>query len=223
MIFSSGWWAAKRNVWRHRWRYHHYHSWWYWWGWSTWDDVYVWVDNDWDEGWEYEYDDNVVFDDEVVFINEEPVATAEDYIEIGEELANADEPAEDAELEWRPLGVFLMATTETDPDPRMMIQLVLSKDGRVGGTYHHVDTQSSRAVDGSLDKETQRIAFTIGDKSDDVCEVGLESLTRDEAPMWVHFQNGRKTQTWTLIRLEAPPAAETEMKKAEKAQEAEPN
>ena len=214
VIFNHGWWQARRNLWRHRWCYLNRRGWWYWWGWSSWNECVAWVDNDWDDAWEYEYDDNVAFDDEVVYINEEPVATAEDYVELGKEIADVDEPAEDAEIEWLSLGVFAMATSDTDTDPRMMIQLVLAKDGRVGGTYFHYNTQSARVVRGSLDKETQRIAFIIGDESDDVVEVGLESLTKDEAPIWVHFKNGTQTQTWTLIRLEAPPEAAAALEKS---------
>ena len=107
--------------------------------------------------------------------------------------------------------------SDTDIDPRMMIQLVLSKDGRLGGTYYHINTENTREVRGSLDKETQRIAFKIGDKSDDVIEVGLEGLSQGEAPIWVHFENGTKTQTWTLIRLDPPAAAVAERKSAEAA------
>lgn len=173
------------------------------------------MDNDWDEAWEYGYDDNVVIDEETVFINDEPVAAAEDYIEMGVELAAVEEPAENDALEWLSLGVFAMSTSEDEKDPQMMLQLVLSKDGRVGGTYYHFRTQNAQLVQGSLDKETQRIAFTIGD-SKNVVEAGLESLTQDEAPLWVHFEGGNRTQTWFLIRLETPPEAKAELEKAEK-------
>ena len=214
-IFSQAWWGARRPLWQHRWHYHNRYAWWYWWGWSTWDDVDSWVENDWDEAWEYEYDDNIVFDDDVVYINDDPVATGEDYVEGGEELASIAGPGEDDQIEWLSLGVFAMSTSDTDIDPRMMIQLVLSKDGRLGGTYYHINTESAREVGGSLDKETQRVAFKIGDKSDDVIEVGLEGLSQGEAPIWVHFENGTKTQTWTLIRLDPPAAAVAERKSAE--------
>ena len=41
-----------------------------------------------------------------------------------------------------------------------------------------VTTPPAQPIHGSLDKETQRIAFKIGEKSSNVLEVGLESLTR---------------------------------------------
>ena len=178
--------------------------------------VEIWLDDDDDEweAWEYEYNDNVLMEEETVFINEDPVAVREDYIEMGEELADAEQPPETEEVEWLSLGVFVMATSDEDLDPQMMLQLVLSKDGTVGGTYHHFATDSTRAVHGSLDKETQRLAFKIGEGNDNIVEAGLESLTRDEAPLWVHFDGGKRTQTWTLVRLEAPPEAQAELDKA---------
>jgi hypothetical protein len=214
VIFTNTWWNARRSLWHQRWHYRHRHAWGYWWAWTTWDAADNWVDNDWDEAWEYDYDDNVVIDEETVFINDEPVAAVDDYIGMGVELADVEEPAETDAFEWLSLGVFAMSTSEDEKDPQMMLQLVLAKDGRVGGTYYHFRTQSARLVQGSLDEETQRIAFTIGD-SDNVVEAGLESLTQDEAPLWVHFEGGNRTQTWYLIRLETPPAAKAEMEKAE--------
>ncbi|MGI9243174.1 MAG: hypothetical protein ACR2RV_20420, partial [Verrucomicrobiales bacterium] len=214
-IFSNSWWGARRPLWRHHWHYHNRYPWWYWWSWASWSDVDDWVDDsDWDEGWDYEYDDNVVFDDEVVFINDEAVATAEDYVEIAEELAAISEPGEDDEIEWLSLGVFAMSASDTEINPPMMIQLVLAKDGRVGGTYYHINTETAREVRGSLDEETQRIAFVIGEESNDVIEVGLDNLTRGECPLWVHFENGTQTQTWTLIRLDPPEEAVAEKKAA---------
>ena len=97
----------------------------------------------------------------------------------------------------------------------MLIQLELAKDGRVGGTYYHTQTQNVSSVLGSLDTETQRVAFKIGETSDIVIEAGLQSLTQDDAPLWVHFDGGTRTQTWTLIRLEAPPEADEEKAKAD--------
>lgn len=213
-VFTPNWWDARRNLWNHRWHYCHHRPWWWWWSRPRWGAVVIWVDNDWDDAWAYEYDDNVVFEDDAVYINESPVATAEDYVEGAGELSGVAAPADDAEIEWMPLGVFAMATSAEDKNPNMMIQLVLAKDGRVGGDYYHIKTDSSRAIHGSLDEETQRIAFKIGEKSRNVLEVGLEGLTRDEAPIWVHFENGKRTQTWTLIRLEEPEEAKTERAKA---------
>ena len=210
-MFSPNWWNARRSFWsRHHWHYCHLHRPYYWWRWATWATVSSWVVYDYQDPWTYDYDDNVLMEDEAVFINEEPVAAAEDYISLADELAGIEAPADDAEIEWLSLGSFAMSTSEDDKDPQMMIQLVLSKDGRVSGTYYHFQSQNIFPIQGSLDGETQRIAFSIGDQRKNVIEAGLSSLTEDEAPMWVHFDDGNRTQTWTLVRLETPEWAKKE-------------
>ncbi len=212
VIFTPNWWHARRHLWHATpWHYCHHHRPYHWWRWATWAGVRTWVIYSWEDPMVYEYNDNVVFEDGAVYVNEEPVATAEDYIEMGDELAGIPEPEPGAEVEWLPLGVFAMAASEDDMEPQMMVQLVVSKDGRIGGTYYHYRTQNMHGISGSVDEETQRAAFKIGDQTDNLLEVGLAGLAEGEAPVWVHFGKGGNTQTWTLIRMEAPPAAKSEV------------
>ncbi len=213
-VFTPTWWNARRSVWnRHRWHYCHRRPAYYWWRWASWAYVGGWLVYDYDEPWEYDYNYNVVFDEDAVFINEEPVATAEDYIEMGGELVGEPLPDEQEKDDWLPLGVFAISTSDTDVTPQMTLQLVLSKDGILSGSYYHWATQSLRMVHGSLDEETQRVAFKIGTGNDNVVEVGLASLSQDEAPMWVHFGDDQ-TQTWTLIRLEPSPEMKKQLEEA---------
>jgi hypothetical protein len=51
-----------------------------------------------------------------------------------------------------------------------------------------------------VDKKTQRAAWTIGDNKDNVMETGFYNLTKDEAPMLVHFGKD-KTEQWLLVRM----------------------
>ena len=53
---------------------------------------------------------------------------------------------------------------------------------------------------GSVDKQTQRVAFTVGDNKDTVVETGLYNLTKDEAPALIHVGKD-KTEQWLLVRL----------------------
>ena len=211
VMFTPSWWLTRKPLWNHcRWHYLHTRPATYWWGWATWSTLNNWVVYDYSEPWEYEYNYNVVFDEDAVFINEEPVATAEDYIEIGEELAGDPLPDTEAKDDWLPLGVFAIATSDSDRTPEMLLQLVMSKDGKISGSYYHWETQSLRMVHGSVDKETQRVAFLIGEGNNNVVEVGLAGLAEDETPMWVHF-GGERTQTWTLIRIEPSPSMKKEL------------
>ena len=52
-----------------------------------------------------------------------------------------------------------------------------------------------------MDKKTQRAAWTIGDNKDNVMETGIYNLTKDEAPMLVHFGKD-KTEQWLLVRMD---------------------
>jgi len=58
-------------------------------------------------------------------------------------------------------------------------------------------------VYGSVDKKTQRAAWTVGEKTEPIYEVGIANLTREGTTMLVHFGKDR-TQQWNLIRLEQP-------------------
>ena len=54
---------------------------------------------------------------------------------------------------------------------------------------------------GSLDKQTQRVAFTAGDYKNTVFETGLNNLTKNEAPLLIHYGQDR-TEQWLLVRLQ---------------------
>ena len=101
-----------------------------------------------------------------------------------------------------PLGTFALVH-ESQGDPTMYMQLQIAQDGTISGTYYNSVSESSQILQGSVDKETQRAAWTVGDKSQTVVETGLYNLTMDEAPALLHFGTG-KTQEWLLVRLEDP-------------------
>ena len=54
---------------------------------------------------------------------------------------------------------------------------------------------------GSVDKKTQRAAWTIGKKKDRVFEAGVSNLTADQCPVLVHIGKDG-TQQWMLVRQE---------------------
>jgi hypothetical protein len=59
---------------------------------------------------------------------------------------------------------------------------------------------------GSLDKKTQRVAWTIGKKNDRVFDTGIYNLTKSEAPVLVHIGNTR-TMQMLLVRVSPPDPA----------------
>jgi hypothetical protein len=69
-------------------------------------------------------------------------------------------------------------------------------------------------VHGSVDKQTQRAAWTIGDNQDNVIETGIYKLTKDEAPALVHFGKDRTVQ-WLLVRIKKDDEATSEQSQSQ--------
>ena len=158
----------------------------------------------------------------MVYYEDEPIATEEEYSEqaigiadtgaqtIDAAIGIADTGAQtidaaiaaDTDIEWMPLGVFALVH-ESQGEPTMTMQLQIAQDGTISGTYVNSVSGSTQTIQGSVDKETQRAAWTVGDKSQTVVETGLYNLTKGEAPAQLHFGT-EKTQEWLLVRLEDP-------------------
>jgi hypothetical protein len=60
-------------------------------------------------------------------------------------------------------------------------------------------------IQGSIDKQTQRAAFTVGENKASIIETGLYILTKDEASCLIHVGKER-TELWLLVRLTNPEA-----------------
>ncbi len=78
-----------------------------------------------------------------------------------------------------------------------------TKEGIVSGTLYNTQTDKAQSVQGQVDKETQRVAFRVGESEDIVVETGLYNLTQSEAPVLVHFGADR-VENWLLVRLDQP-------------------
>jgi hypothetical protein len=153
----------------------------------------------------YDYGNNVTYKDNSVYVNDENVGTAEQYYDQAASLASTGAEAEaPSDGDWLPLGVFAL----TKPDQAksaVSIQLAVSKQGIIRGNYTDNVTNKNEPVQGSVDKKTQRVAFTVGDNKTNVVETGLYNLTKDEAPCLIHFGSDR-TEQWLLVRLQNPSA-----------------
>lgn len=104
--------------------------------------------------------------------------------------------------EWLPLGVWAL-TQQEQGDATMFMQFSVNKEGLIGGAYKNVMTGDEQPIVGQLDKETQRIAWHVGDVTQTVYETGLSSVENDVASIFVHFGED-STQTWLLVRLPSP-------------------
>ena len=98
-----------------------------------------------------------------------------------------------------PLGVFAVSQSG-QTTPMATLQLAVDKSATIRGNYTDNASNKTQQVQGSVDKKTQRIAFTIGGDNKTVIETGLYNLTKDEATALVH--NGKEsTQQWLLARV----------------------
>lgn len=151
----------------------------------------------------YDYGTNVTYQDNGVYVDGQNVGTADQYYDQAAQLATAGTQAQaPADGDWMPLGVFgLTRTGETKAD--VTVQLAVNKQGILRGNYTDVVTNQTQVIHGSVDKTTQRVAFTVGDNTNNVVETGLYNLTKDEAPALIHFGKDR-TEQWLLVRLQQP-------------------
>ncbi|KAA5539217.1 protocadherin [Roseiconus nitratireducens] len=149
----------------------------------------------------YDYGQTVVYQGDNVYINGQDVGTSDQYYDQATELAEAGaESKPDSDTQWLPLGVFAL-TQSGKQQSNVTLQLAVNKEGVIRGNYTDTATDKNQVIQGSVDKKTQRVAFTVGDNTNDVVETGLYNLTKDEAPCLIHFGN-EKTEQWLLVRLE---------------------
>jgi hypothetical protein len=205
-LFGNRFWATNYCYfpWRRSYYYNCGYPYSYWWNTPTWGGLGSWFPNyGWDTPYYYGYGPggNIVYSGGTVYMNEQPIATAEDFAASAAELAAVPAPANpDVTAEWLPLGTFALSENETDKDPSRVVQLAVDKEGVVSGTMHNKATNQTYPIQGRVDKETQRVAFTIGEAKDVVFETGIYNLTQQQTPVLVHGE-GRE-ETYLLLRVE---------------------
>lgn len=212
--FNNRWWAG-RYVYRPYgyFNYSYYRPWGYWWGNPGWVGVNRWYGGwGWNSPYYYDYGvgGNVVYRDNYVYVDGTQVGTAEEYAQSAAALAAVD-PAEvpaQATEDWLGLGTFAVVESADPSDldriePSRFVQLAVDKKGFVTGTFFNKKTDETYSLSGRVDKETQRLAFTVDDNKDIVFETGMYNLTQDQTPVLVHL-GPSKTETFVFVRLDKP-------------------
>jgi hypothetical protein len=155
----------------------------------------------------YDYGNNITYEGDTVYVNGESAGTSQEYYEQASELAQTGAQAEAPDDgEWMPLGVFALTKTGAT-ESVVTIELAVNKEGVIRGNYTDTKTDKTQLIQGAVDKETQRVAFTVGDNPSNLIETGIYNLTKDEAPALVHV-GSEKTQQWLLVRLKQDADAE---------------
>jgi hypothetical protein len=147
----------------------------------------------------------VYYDGDQVYYGTQPVATAEQYAQQAEAIATSVPDVKPADTDWMPLGVFAVAP-DGEPngaDPTLYLQLAVSKQGIISGTIQNTATGKVQPIEGMVDKQTQRAAWTVQGQTRPLMETGIVNLTEQSAPALVHFADG-STQQWLLVRLDKP-------------------
>jgi hypothetical protein len=152
---------------------------------------------------DYEYGNDITYQGDEVYYGTQAAATAAEYYQQASSLAQIAPAASDAtSADWMPLGVFSLIQGD-QTDSATMFQLALNKSGAIAGNYYNSLTESTLPVHGAMDKKNQRVAWTVGNNKSTVYEAGISSLTKDEAPILIHFGKDR-TQQWMLVRIKQP-------------------
>jgi hypothetical protein len=206
-LFTPEWWRHHPGMadayWQNFGRYQYARN--HWWRHATWVALGGWVAGSaWESPTYYDYGEGIYYQDEQVYMNGQPVASAEEYYQQASDLANGASPPQTVETDWLPLGVFAISRDQAT-ESNMLLQLAVDKDGVIAGTFFNTATDVARPIKGKVDKKTQRAAWTFSDgkNTDVIMETGVFNLTQDQSEALVHFGN-EKTQQWLMVRLDQP-------------------
>jgi hypothetical protein len=197
--YGRNFWAG--NNWRWGWNNHRAN----WWAWASAGAITGWVTGGYGEPAYYNYGDNCYYEDDTVYYEGEPVATADEFATQAQTIAMSVPEVEPASVEWLPLGVYALTQggEASGPEPTIFLQLAISKEGIIAGTIQNTATDNSTEVEGMIDKKSQRAAWGAVGKDWPIMETGIYNLSQDDAPALLHFADGQ-TQQWLMVRLEEP-------------------
>ncbi len=155
----------------------------------------------------YDYGNDIVYQGDTVYVGWQPAGTPAQYAQQAITLADAGVQANAApQGDWKPLGVFALVQGD-EKTSNNLFQLAVNKDGIIRGNYYEGLTDTTTPVYGSINKKTQRAAWTVGKSKDRVFEAGVYNLTQPEAPCLLHVGTDR-TQQLLLVRMDPPTDAQ---------------
>jgi hypothetical protein len=199
--FTPGWYGNHPNAWHHG-----YGN---WWAGTTFGAAATWLGLSAANPLTYAYPSAVptvyTSDTGATQVNQLADGTAPETIDVAAVAAKlaqngATEPPKDAQ--FLPLGVFSLAP-ENQPEASVMVQLAVSKDGVLRGSYFDLVSDQEKKIHGSIDKQTQRAAWTVGPQGKVVFETALANLTEEKGPVSLHYENGQIGR-WTMARFDDP-------------------
>jgi hypothetical protein len=175
---------------------------------------------------------NVTYTNNNVYVNGQPAGNVQQYYQQAEQLADQglqqpppsytqqqyattssydpslqqagamQQQQPDQSDQWQALGVFGLAEPG-QTQSNMLLQLAINKQGVIRGNYMNELTNEKSQVFGALDKNTQRISWTIGQNNSTVFDTSLGALVQQDSQVLVHY-GPDNTQEMALIRLDQP-------------------
>lgn len=201
--YGGRYWGRYPN-WRWGWRNHRYN----WWAWASAGAVTGWVVGGIGDPVYCDYGTTIYYEGDNVYQGGEVIATADEYASQAQTIATNIPEVDPEQVEWMPLGVFALSEKDGSvEDATLYLQLAISKEGIIAGTFQNTATDESFEVEGTIDRESQRAAWGPVGKSWPIMETSIYNLTENEAGALLHFENG-DTQQWSLVRLDEPENAD---------------
>jgi hypothetical protein len=209
--FRFGWWD------RYRWYGPQWYHWgdfarnrpFYWWGWVTAPRLTTWLTYGWPSPyyWDYGRGEYIYYDDGAIYVNGRWFQPAPVYYDTTVRLIEQAPdltPEEAAQVEWLPLGVFAV-TEEGRDEANVMLQLAVTQNGVLGGTATDPGTGVIYAIEGTVDKQSQRAVWSYNNAEGQrvVMETSIFNLTQPAATALVHH-GPNDMHVIELVRLEAP-------------------
>jgi len=152
---------------------------------------------------DYDYGSSVVYQSTNIYVNGQDAGTAAQYAQQATDIAAQGQTASPPPTDdWKALGVFALVQGD-EKTSNNIFQLALNKDGVIRGNYYDGLMDSNTEVFGSVDKKTQRAAWTVGKKKDRVFEAGIYNLTQPQCPCLIHIGT-QSTSQMMLVRMEQP-------------------
>src|SRR5579864_498072 len=152
---------------------------------------------------DYDYGSSVVYQGDNVYMNGQDAGTTQQFAEQATTIASQGQTANAPPTDdWKPLGVFALVQGD-DKTSNYIFQLAVNKNGIIRGNYYDGVMDTNTEVFGSVDKKTQRAAWTVGKKKDRVFEAGIYNLTQPECPCLLHLGTQSTTQMM-LVRVQQP-------------------
>ena len=167
---------------------------------ATWDQVNGWFGYNNVQPMGYNYGTDIVYRGDDVIVRGGKAISSTQYYDQARSLAIAGTTAQVSDDgQWLPLGLFGMTHID-HAKANLIFQLAVNKAGIIRGNYTDTTSGNTAIVKGSIDKKSQRAAWTVGDNGSTVVETGLYGLTKNEATALIHIGKDRVEQ-WALVRL----------------------